>query len=182
MGHHDQPEMTGAISPMTSASFDGPPALEIDHVGHRYGARTALHDVSLAVKPSSFTVLLGLNGAGKSTLFSLITRLYAIRAGQNSHPGSRRRARAGRGLEQARGGVSIARPRCRHFGSAKPALSRGAAWNRQRAGGRTDQSRPGSRCDDGSAGRARQQSFGRSDAPGGNRPRLAARPEATAAG
>jgi ABC-2 type transport system ATP-binding protein len=82
MGHYDQPEMTGAISPMTSASFDGPPALEIDHVGHRYGARTALHDVSLAVKPSSFTVLLGLNGAGKSTLFSLITRLYAIRAGR----------------------------------------------------------------------------------------------------
>ena len=33
------------------------------------------------VAPASFAVLLGLNGAGKSTLFSLITRLYAIRAG-----------------------------------------------------------------------------------------------------
>jgi ABC-2 type transport system ATP-binding protein len=41
-----------------------------------------LKDVSLAVRQSSFTVLLGLNGAGKSTLFSLITRLYAIRSGQ----------------------------------------------------------------------------------------------------
>jgi ABC-2 type transport system ATP-binding protein len=58
------------------------PALEVDHVGHRYGARLALNDVSLTVKQSSFTVLLGLNGAGKSTLFSLITRLYAIRSGQ----------------------------------------------------------------------------------------------------
>src|ERR1700719_1538348 len=58
------------------------PALEIDRVSHRYGARVALNNVSLTVRPSSFTVLLGLNGAGKSTLFSLITRLYAIRSGQ----------------------------------------------------------------------------------------------------
>lgn len=58
------------------------PALEIDRVSHRYGARVALNDVSFAVQQSSFTVLLGLNGAGKSTLFSLITRLYAIRSGQ----------------------------------------------------------------------------------------------------
>ena len=58
------------------------PALDICHVSHRYGARVALNDVSLTVRQSSFTVLLGLNGAGKSTLFSLITRLYAIRSGQ----------------------------------------------------------------------------------------------------
>jgi ABC-2 type transport system ATP-binding protein len=58
------------------------PALEVDRVSHRYGARVALNDVALTVLPSSFTVLLGLNGAGKSTLFSLITRLYAIRSGQ----------------------------------------------------------------------------------------------------
>jgi ABC-2 type transport system ATP-binding protein len=58
------------------------PALEIDRVSHRYGARVALKDVGLVVRQSSFTVLLGLNGAGKSTLFSLITRLYAIRSGQ----------------------------------------------------------------------------------------------------
>ena len=57
-------------------------ALEIDHVSHRYGARLALSEVSLTVRQSSFTILLGLNGAGKSTLFSLITRLYAIRSGQ----------------------------------------------------------------------------------------------------
>jgi ABC-2 type transport system ATP-binding protein len=58
------------------------PALEVDRVSHRYGERVALDDVSLTVRQSSFTVLLGLNGAGKSTLFSLITHLYAIRTGQ----------------------------------------------------------------------------------------------------
>ena len=58
------------------------PALEVERVSHRYGARVALNDVSLAVRRSSFTVLLGLNGAGKSTLFSLITRLFAIRSGR----------------------------------------------------------------------------------------------------
>src|ERR1700738_1609949 len=67
---------------MTPFDLAQAPALEIDRVSHRYGARVALNDVSLTVKQSSFTVLLGLNGAGKSTLFSLITRLYAIRSGR----------------------------------------------------------------------------------------------------
>ena len=66
---------------MTSDKAASPPALDVDHVGHRYGPQVALDDVSLTVMPASFTVLLGLNGAGKSTLFSLITRLYAIRSG-----------------------------------------------------------------------------------------------------
>ncbi len=58
-----------------------PLALRVSHVGHSYGARRALDDVSFCVVRGSFTVLLGLNGAGKSTLFSLITRLYAAREG-----------------------------------------------------------------------------------------------------
>ncbi len=57
------------------------PALEVSHVSHSYGKRKALDDVSFTIEPGSFSVLLGLNGAGKSTLFSLITRLYATRAG-----------------------------------------------------------------------------------------------------
>src|SRR5580698_2781343 len=72
--------MTG-MTPLDPA-VDHVAALAVDSVSHRYGARVALNDVSLAVRQSSFTVLLGLNGAGKSTLFSLITRLYAIRSGQ----------------------------------------------------------------------------------------------------
>ena len=57
------------------------PALAVERVTHTYGARVALDDVSFSVAPGSFCVLLGLNGAGKSTLFSVITHLYAPRAG-----------------------------------------------------------------------------------------------------
>ena len=58
-----------------------PPALKVERVSHAYGARKALDEVSFAVPPASFAVLLGLNGAGKSTLFSLVTRLYASKSG-----------------------------------------------------------------------------------------------------
>src|SRR5262249_43998193 len=58
-----------------------PGALSIEGVSHAYGARPALKDVSFAIEPARFTVLLGLNGAGKSTLFSLVTRLFGIQRG-----------------------------------------------------------------------------------------------------
>ena len=57
------------------------PALSIEGLGHRFGARRVLSDVSFSVAPGDFTVLLGLNGAGKTTLFSLATRLYVQREG-----------------------------------------------------------------------------------------------------
>jgi ABC-2 type transport system ATP-binding protein len=60
------------------------PALLVERVAHAYGARKALSDVSFRVAPATFAVLLGLNGAGKSTLFSIITHLYACRAGRVS--------------------------------------------------------------------------------------------------
>jgi ABC-2 type transport system ATP-binding protein len=50
-------------------------------LSHSYGARRALHDVTFAIQPATFTVLLGLNGAGKSTLFSLVTRLFGTQRG-----------------------------------------------------------------------------------------------------
>jgi ABC-2 type transport system ATP-binding protein len=56
-------------------------ALSVENVSHSYGIRRALDAVSFRVAPASFTALLGLNGAGKSTLFSLITRLFGVRAG-----------------------------------------------------------------------------------------------------
>ena len=49
-------------------------ALQVEHVGHRFGARAALDDVSIAVERGRFAALLGPNGAGKTTLFSVITR------------------------------------------------------------------------------------------------------------
>jgi ABC-2 type transport system ATP-binding protein len=58
-----------------------PPALAVSGVSHFYGRRKALDDVTFAIAPATFTVLLGLNGAGKTTLFSLVTRLFATRQG-----------------------------------------------------------------------------------------------------
>jgi ABC-2 type transport system ATP-binding protein len=52
-------------------------ALNVEELGHRFGPRQVLKNVTFAVAPGDFTVLLGLNGAGKTTLFSLATRLYA---------------------------------------------------------------------------------------------------------
>jgi ABC-2 type transport system ATP-binding protein len=77
-----QTETMSSEMGVKSSEFAQVPALDVNSVSHRYGARVALNEVSLTVRQSSFTVLLGLNGAGKSTLFSLITRLYAIRSGQ----------------------------------------------------------------------------------------------------
>ena len=59
-------------------------ALAISHVGHSFGQRKALDDVSFSVGAGDFTVLLGLNGAGKTTLFALITGLYHSRLGSIS--------------------------------------------------------------------------------------------------
>jgi len=58
------------------------PALAVDGLGHRFGPRRVLKDVSFSVAAGDFTVLLGLNGAGKTTLFSLATRLYAQAEGK----------------------------------------------------------------------------------------------------
>jgi ABC-2 type transport system ATP-binding protein len=60
---------------------DQAPALAVDKLSYAFGPQKVLHDVTLAVQPGDFSILLGLNGAGKTTLFALITRLYSARAG-----------------------------------------------------------------------------------------------------
>jgi ABC-2 type transport system ATP-binding protein len=61
---------------------DDVPALLVADVGHRFGTRAALDDVSMRVERGTFTALLGPNGAGKTTLFSVITRLYNNQSGR----------------------------------------------------------------------------------------------------
>jgi ABC-2 type transport system ATP-binding protein len=69
------------VSAPLGAAALAPAALAVEHVSHAYGARKALDDVSFSVAPATFAVLLGLNGAGKSSLFSIVTHLYASKAG-----------------------------------------------------------------------------------------------------
>src|ERR1700728_4278271 len=97
LAHAEQPGIA-----MDSDRTAGPPALDVDHVGHRYGPQIALDDVSLTVRAVSFTVLLRLDGVDKSTLFSLVTRLYAIRSGTIRILGHGIRRGAGRELSRRR--------------------------------------------------------------------------------
>ena len=64
--------MTAFAETATAPSTAQPgatPALEAARVGHRFGARQVLADVSLTVPQGRFVVLLGPNGAGKTTFF-----------------------------------------------------------------------------------------------------------------
>ena len=58
--------------------------IEATHITKRYGAFTALDDVSVAVPDGSLTALLGPSGGGKSTLLRIIAGLEVPDAGQVS--------------------------------------------------------------------------------------------------
>ncbi len=68
----------------TGGGMNASAALDVAGVSHSYGNKRALSEVTFAISPANFTVLLGLNGAGKTTLFSLISNLYDTRRGSIS--------------------------------------------------------------------------------------------------
>ena len=55
--------------------------LEVRHLSKRYGALTALHDLSFDVSPGEVLGLLGPNGAGKSTTVKILTGLLPPTSG-----------------------------------------------------------------------------------------------------
>ena len=53
------------------------PLLRADQVIRRFGAFTAVDDVSMQVRPGEVVGLLGANGAGKTTLIRMLLGLLA---------------------------------------------------------------------------------------------------------
>ena len=64
--------MTGAAAPI----------LEVRNLNKRYGAQTALRDVTFSAAPGEFIVVLGRSGAGKSTLMRCVNRLVEPNGGE----------------------------------------------------------------------------------------------------
>ncbi len=62
-------------------------SLEILGIGHSFGERTALDDVSFAVGPGVLTGLLGPNGAGKTTLMRILLGVLSPDAGEIHYRG-----------------------------------------------------------------------------------------------
>jgi branched-chain amino acid transport system ATP-binding protein len=70
-------------APATSSQVrtDIPP-LEARNVTVRFGALTALHDVSFTVAPGTIHAIIGPNGAGKSTMFNVLSGVYQATEGE----------------------------------------------------------------------------------------------------
>jgi ABC-2 type transport system ATP-binding protein len=60
----------------------GEPAIVVERVGHAYGDRAALEDVSFEVARGERFALLGPNGGGKTTLFRILSTLMEPRSGR----------------------------------------------------------------------------------------------------
>ncbi|MEU6260785.1 ATP-binding cassette domain-containing protein [Streptomyces sp. NPDC047043] len=72
----------GEILADTAPETDDAPIVELRNAGKAYGNIRALHGVSLQVRPSQVTCVLGDNGAGKSTLIKIISGLHQHTEGE----------------------------------------------------------------------------------------------------
>lgn len=78
------PSELAAAFPLRHAGADAAPAIAAIGLTKRYGAFTAVHDISFTVAPGEIFGLLGPNGAGKSTTFRMLAALIRPSAGQGA--------------------------------------------------------------------------------------------------
>ncbi|WP_436536284.1 ATP-binding cassette domain-containing protein [Actinoplanes sp. HUAS TT8] len=65
----------------TVTDDDAGPTIEVSHLTKRFGAVTAVHDLSFTVEPGVVTGFLGPNGAGKTTTMRVLTGLVSPTSG-----------------------------------------------------------------------------------------------------
>lgn len=70
-----------APEPAVDVRSDVPPVL-VENVTVRFGAITALSEVSFTVEPGTIHAIIGPNGAGKSTMFNVLSGVYKAAEGQ----------------------------------------------------------------------------------------------------
>lgn len=70
-----------APGPAVEVRSDVPPVL-VEGVTVRFGAITALSEVSFTVEPGTIHAIIGPNGAGKSTMFNVLSGVYKAAEGQ----------------------------------------------------------------------------------------------------
>jgi len=70
------------------AAAQGPAILEVRNVAKRYGAFTAVADISLEVREGELLAIIGPNGAGKSTLLNVLAGDLEASAGRIAFQGS----------------------------------------------------------------------------------------------
>ncbi len=96
------PHRAGRIGRAPWGTEDRPPVLEITHLTRRFGAATAVANVSLRIRAGEMIGIVGRSGAGKSTLLRLINRTIEPSGGAIAANGSDILALRGKALRQWR--------------------------------------------------------------------------------
>ncbi len=81
--------------------------LILERVSRRFGAKSAVDDVSLEIPPGSFVGVVGRSGAGKSTLLRMINRLVEPTAGTIAFEGADVTGLQGRALRDWRASCAM---------------------------------------------------------------------------